>query len=298
DERLEARAKDGLYHLGDLNFRVRSDGDTAWRSFSTAAKRAPVAPLAASGYILAAADLAPTLPADVPLAVKRYWQSVDGHLVLRFELANNTAAPLEIGALGIPMIFNNILQDKHLDEAHADNVFFDPYIGQDAGYLQVSRLHGEGPVLLVLPHENAAFEAYRPLNDDPTPRSIVFEGFHEWMIHSKAYAETEWKSVEQWNEPTSSVLQPDETTSIALRFVMAPDIRQIEETLVKQNRPVAAGMPGYVVPRDVPAILFIRYASNVESIESHPEDALTIVKGKPTKNGWLAYEIAGNQWGR
>ena len=126
DERLEARAKDGLYHLGDINFRIRSDGQTAWQSYSTATKRAPVIPFAASGQTLAAADLAPTLPADVPLSVKRYWQSVNGHLVLRFELTNKTAAVLEIGALGIPMIFNNILQDKHLDEAHADNVFFDP----------------------------------------------------------------------------------------------------------------------------------------------------------------------------
>lgn len=298
DERLEARAKDGLYHLGDINFRVRSDGDTVWKSFSTATKRAPVDPLAASEYTLAAADLAPTLPADVPLAVKRYWQSVDGHLVLRFELTNKTAAPLEIGALGIPMIFNNILQDKPLDEAHADNVFFDPYIGQDAGYLQVSRLHGEGPVLLVLPQENAAFEAYRPLNDDPTPRSIVFEGFHEWMIHSKAYAETEWKGVEQWNAPTSSFLQPGETTSVALRFVMAPGIRQIEETLTQQNRPVAVGIPGYVVPQNVPAKLFINYASEVTSIESYPADALSVTSGAPTEHGWKTYEIAGKQWGR
>jgi len=298
DERLEARAKDGLYHLGDINFRVRSDKDTAWQSFSTAAKRVPVIPVTASGQTLAAADLAPSLPENAPLAVTRYWQSVDGNLVLRFDLTNKTAAPLEIGGLGIPMIFNNILQDKHLDEAHADNVFFDPYIGQDAGYLQVNRLHGEGPVLLVLPHENAAFEAYRPLNDDPTPRSIVFEGFHEWMIHSKAYADTEWNGVEQWNEPTSSLLQPGETTSVALRFVMAPGIRQIEETLVRQKRPVAVGIPGYVVPRDVPAKLFLQYPGKINSLESYPVEALAIKKSDKTENGWQAYEVIGNKWGR
>src|SRR3546814_4168654 len=66
-ERLVARAKDGLYHLGDINFRVRSGKDTTWKSFSTATRRAPVHPLAASEHTLAAADLAPTLPADVPL---------------------------------------------------------------------------------------------------------------------------------------------------------------------------------------------------------------------------------------
>lgn len=297
-ERLEARAKDGLYHLGDINFRVKTDRQTSWQSYSTATKRAPVIALTATGHTLAAANLSPTLPADVPLAVKRYWQSVNGDLVLRFELTNETETALEIGSLGIPMVFNNILQDKSLDEAHADNVFFDPYIGQDAGYLQVSRLHGEGPVLLVIPHENAPFEAYHPLNDDPTPRSIVFEGFHEWMIHTKAHAETEWRGVEQWNAPTSSVLQPGETKSVALRFIMAPSTRQIEETLVQQKRPVAVGVPGYVVPQDVPATLFLQHTSNVTSIEPYPTNALTIEQGERTKNGWETYRISGKHWGR
>lgn len=298
NERLEARAKDSLYHLGDINFRVRSDQQTPWQAYSTAAKRVPVIPLTAAGQTLMAADLGPTLPPDVPLAVKRYWQSIASQLVLRFELTNKTEADLEIGSLGIPLIFNNILQDKNLDEAHADNVFFDPYIGQQAGYLQVNRLHGEGPVLLVLPHEGASFEAYSPLNNDPTPRSIVFEGFHEWMIHSKAHAETDWKGVEQWNAPTSAILQPGETKSVALRFVMAPSIRQIEETLAKQRHPVAVGIPGYVVPQDVPAKLFLQHASAVKSIACYPADALTIEKGKRTKNGWETYQIAGRQWGR
>src|SRR5690606_30987717 len=84
-ERLEARAKDGLYHLGDINFRVKTDRQTSWQSYSTATKRAPVIALTATGHTLAAANLSPTLPADVPLAVKRYWQSVNGDLVLRFE---------------------------------------------------------------------------------------------------------------------------------------------------------------------------------------------------------------------
>ena len=298
DERLEVRAKDGLYHLGDINFRIRANPGDTWQSYSTASKRSPVIPLATTGQNLAAADLAPTLPSDVPLAVKRFWQSEEGGLVLRFELANKTNGAIEIGSLGIPLVFNNILQDKSLDEAHADNVFFDPYIGQDAGYLQVNRLHGKGSVLLVLPHENAPFEAYNPLNDDPTPRSIVFEGFHEWMIHSKAHAETEWKGVEQWNEPTATTLQPGETKSFALRFVLAPSIRKIEETLAAQQRPVAVGIPGYVIPTDVTAKLFLRHTSSVKSIDIVPKGSLAVKRDKDTKGGWETYTVSGNRWGR
>ena len=113
----------------------------------------------------------------------------------------------------------------------------------DAGYLQVVRLNGEGPVLLVLPHEKTPFEAYRPLLDDPMPQGITFEGFHEWMVHSKAYAENEWISAEQWNKPTSKILSPGETYSVGIEFVLVENVHNIEKTLVDYNRPLAMGIP-------------------------------------------------------
>jgi hypothetical protein len=101
--------------------------------------------LKAGGNVLAASVLNATLPSDIPLQVKRFWELKDGKLVLRFELLNKTTQTVEIGALGIPMIFNNLLEGKTLEQAHAQNVFYDPYIGLDAGYLQVTRLNGHAP---------------------------------------------------------------------------------------------------------------------------------------------------------
>ena len=76
-------------------------------------------PLPASGAVLAAADLSPTLPADLPLTITREWRVENGALVLRFVLANRSAEPVEVGSLGIPMVFNNVLSDRSLDQAHA-----------------------------------------------------------------------------------------------------------------------------------------------------------------------------------
>jgi len=101
----------------------------------------PVHTLPVSAPVLAEADLAPTLPADFPLHLTRTWAVDGGKLVLRFTLTNNSARAIEIGALGIPMIFNNVLNDRSLDQAHAICSFYDPYIGEDAGYLQVTRLN-------------------------------------------------------------------------------------------------------------------------------------------------------------
>ncbi len=296
-ERIELRDKDSLYQLGDINFRIRQ-GNAEWKSYSTAWRRGEIKPLEANDTILAAADLVNTLPASLPLQVRRYYAVDQGALVMRFEIKNTSSKPVEIGALGIPMVFNNILEGKSLDQTHAQNVFFDPYIGQDAGYLEVKRLSGHGPVLLVLPQENMPFEAYRPLLDDLTPRSIVFEGFHEWMSYSKAYAEKEWKGVSEWNEPTSVTLKPDETKNFSVKFVLAPEIRKIPDALVKNDRPVAVGIPGYVLPQDVKGQLFLKYKMHVKSYSVEPRGALKLSDSRIDKNGYKKYQIQGEQWGR
>lgn len=296
-ERLEIRDKDSLYHLGDINLRIK-DTNGAWQSYSTATHRAEITPLEATGTVLAAADLANTLPNDIPVSVKRYYELDHDQLVMRFEITNKQNAAVEIGALGIPMIFNNILEGKSLTETHAQNVFFDPYIGKDAGYLEVKRLSGRGPALLVLPKENMGFEAYRPLLDDPTPKSIVFEGFHEWMAHSKAYAEKEWHGVEQWNNPTSLILQPKETKNFSLKFVLSEGIKNIQETLVKQEHPVAVGVPGYVLPQDVEGQLFVDYKSEVASFQVEPKGSLEVKEDGKTPSGKKKYRVQGKKWGR
>ena len=296
-DRLEIRDKDGAYHLGDINLRLRFS-DSEWKSYSTAVKRAPVTPLVPSDSILAAADLANTLPTDIPVNIKRYYEIVEGQLVMRFEIKNTSTKTIEIGALGIPMIFNNILEGKSLIETHAQNVFYDPYIGLDAGYLEVKRLSGRGPSLLVLPEKNMAFEAYRPLLDDPTPRSIVFEGFHEWMVFTKAYAENEWMGVNQWNNPTSLDLKPGETENFALKFVLSKELEEIPETLKNQKRPVVIGIPGYVIPQDIVAQLFIDYPSEVNSIDIYPNNSLEVTESGVTPKGLKKYIVTGKQWGR
>jgi len=295
-DRLEIRDKDGLYHLGDINLRLRT-GDGAWKQYSTAAQRAPVTPIAPTGNILAGADLANTLPDDLPVSVKRFYEIDQEQLVLRFEISNKTSSTVEIGALGIPMIFNNILQGKSLDEAHAENVFFDPYLGLDAGYLEVKRLHGGGPTLLVLPKENMAFEAYRPLLDDPGRRSVVFEGFHEWMTCTKAYAEKEWKDVQQWNPPTAVRLAPGESKNFSLRFVLSDEIAEVPQKLVAAGHPVATGIPGYVIPQDVNAQLFLDYPEDIKSVDIEPRGSLEITSAGLTQSGQKKYTVRGKTWG-
>jgi hypothetical protein len=295
---LNIRSSNGMYHLGDINLRLKTTGDTGWKKYSTAASRKPVTPLQAGGNILAAADLSATLPSSIPLDIQRFWEEKNGQLILRFELTNTSSQPVEIGSLGMPMIFNNLLEGKTLEEAHDQNVFYDPYIGLDAGYLQVTRLNGHAPTLLVLPYNKTPFEAYNPLPDDPTPRGIVFEGFYEWMVHSKAYSENEWKNAQPWNVPTSEILQPGENRSYGVEFVLSGTPKDIETTLEANHRPVAVGIPGYVLPQDVNGSLFLQYKSSVKEMKVEPHGALQLTKIISPNAALESYTIRGKTFGR
>jgi hypothetical protein len=305
---LVERSQDGYYHLGDLDLRLRVDGSGPWQNYSTALSRHPVKALPVSGNTLAAADLAPTLPAGIPLKVIRSWAVDKGNLVLRFTLTNTSAHPVEIGALGIPLIFDNIMTGRTLAQAHTICSFSDPYIGEDAGYVQVTRLNGHGPALLVVPDGRTPFEAYNPILNarghqpenfhDLTPRSITFEGFYKWMVVSAAWQQNEWKNAQPWNLATSFTLAPGASRTYGLRFLLSDTIRDIEPTLAENKLPVAVGVPGYLLPADIDAHLFLRFDEPVRSVSVEPAGAIAIQKEPPTPGHWLGYKLRGKAWGR
>jgi len=297
----------GFYALGDLDIRLRSDGD--WQDISTAFHRAPVRALALRANELAAADLSPTLPPSSPVEIERRWLAHGELLGLRFSIRNRSDRNIEIGGLGIAMPFDNILTGRTLEQAHEEASFTDPYIGLDAGYLQVTRLNGQGPALLVLPEADTPFEAWMPIADgqadgggaallkDRTKRQLTFEGFYRWMAASKGFAEREWRGAEQWNEPSSFVLAPGESRDVGVRLALAPSIRAIEQRLVELRHPVAAGVPGYVLPFDQPGDLFVKASMPIIRIEVTPSDALA-VSTAGSINGWGRYRVEGRLWGR
>ncbi len=310
---LNERSRDGYYHLGDLDLRLRAGTSGPWTSYSTARARAPVAALPVTAPVLASADLSATLPPDLPIRITRTWLVDGGQLVLRFELTNHGNTSVQIGALGVPMVFNNVLTNRSLDDAHATCVFYDPYMGADAGYLQVARLTGRGPVLLVVPDGRTPFEAYNPiLNPDrPVPagalppvftdltrRGQTFEGFFDWMVHTEAYAETEWKGVVPWNPPTMATLGPGESRRYGVKFLLADDLRGIEQRLLADQRPVAVGLPGYVLPSDLDARLFLRSQRPVRAVGVDPAGAIDLTDGGSTRGGWRTYTLRGRMFGR
>lgn len=295
--RAAERHGNGYAHVGDLNLLVRG-ADGRWQEYSSSQARQPIRVLRA-GRALAAADISASFGAGLPLTVERRWLNERGTLVLRFTLHNRSTQAVEIGGLGMPMVFDNIITDRTLEQAHASASFADPYIGRDAGYVQVTRLNGHGPALLVLPDGRTPLEAWRPIADN-SKRAQTAEGFYDWTVASKAYAETDWQHAgTQWNAPTSFTLAPGARREIGLRFVTAPSIRAIETTLIRQQRPVAVGIPGYVVPTDMEATLFLHSPQKVLGMRAEPADALTVTPAAAPASaaGWQRYAVRSHGWG-
>lgn len=295
-DRQQGRNANGYFQFGDLNLRLRKTGQPDWQSFSTATKRAPVH-IVATAKDLSVADLAATFPTEFPLQVMRTWKIINRKLTLSFAIKNPTKNSIELGGLGIPLIFNNIISDRNLKEAHERCAFSDPYIGNDAGYVQVTRLSGQGPALVVTPLGKSPLEAYRPLNE-PTRPNQTFEGMFEWTINSKAYAETEWKSATPWNPATSTILKPGETKTVGLQFLISPSIRDIEKTLIANKRPVAVGIPGYILPSDQEGKLFLNYNKSIQNVDIEPKGAMDIRQAGSAKGGYKSLLVNAKGWGR
>ena len=131
----------------------------------------------------------------------RTWEQVDGDLALSFTIQNNAVEALELGSLGMPIEFNNIFTNRTATETTENCVFVDPYIGLNAGYVQVTRLTGTGPSLVVTPfNSDSKFEGWQFLEEpEDVPlgyRIQTFEGNYAWQTHTLALAETEWKDAQ------------------------------------------------------------------------------------------------------
>jgi hypothetical protein len=294
---LSLRAKNGQYHWGDITFRYRTSGSTTWITGDSSRSRKKVTALSTGA--LAASGLTPTLPTG-PLSITREWINVSGDLGLQFTIVNSGSEAIEIGSLGFPAEFNSIFTNRQATDISRLCSLSDPYIGMHAGQIRVAPTSGDGPALVVTPLGDTPMEAYRNLEetyyDDTAYGSQVFEGFYEWQVLSKAWAENEWAGKEPWNEPSSRTLQPGGLLKFGIRFSVAKGgVRDLDSTVRGIGMPVAHGVPGYIIPRGTAADLFLQGSSAVNSITVKPTGALASVS---TGNGHYTVTPSRSAWGR
>ncbi|EEB89967.1 hypothetical protein MPER_11886, partial [Moniliophthora perniciosa FA553] len=287
-DKMTQRQNNRQYHLGDITFRARTVGSSAWVSGDSAASRRAVTARTASGNTLASANLGPTLPSNSLLNITRRWVVDGDQFELLFDVTNSQNTAVEIGALGAPLEFNNIFSDRDAAATNTLCSVFDPYIGQDAGYVQVTPLLGTLPPLVVLPVGKSPLEGWRFLPEStsgaPFYQSQTFEGLYEWQFHTLAYAQNEWSQVKLGHMGFSFGLHP-----------LSAELTKLSTS----NRPVAVTVPGTILPTDQTGKLFLHAPSAVQSISVSPSGALSWATNSEAKSaGWVGYSITARTWGR
>ncbi|KAF6821992.1 hypothetical protein CMUS01_11262 [Colletotrichum musicola] len=296
---LSRRARNGQYHWGDVTFRYRTAGSTgSWTNGDSSAARQPVTTLTPGSGVLAASRMSPTLPGNSPLNITREWLDVSGDLGMRFTIQNSGTSALEIGSLGFPAEFNSIFTNRRAPDMQRLCSLSDPYIGMHAGQIRVAPIRGTGAALVVTPLGDTPLEAYRNLREtsyaDTGYGSQTFEGFYEWQVLTRAWAENEWRSQTPWNAPSSRTLQPGQSLQFGVRFSVAKGgVRELDAAVRGTGTPTAVGVPGCIVPRGEAAQLFLQSSSEVRSLVSEPAGALSaslISAGKytvtPSSSAW------------
>eukprot|EP00937_MAST-01D_sp_MAST-1D-sp2_P001779 g1779.t1 len=269
-----------FYQLGDVIVRARRAGTAdAWQTSTTGSRAAPVAAQRpAPPGTFASADLSLALSAGglggLGLNVSRSYRAdgSNGDVLVTYDLLNVGAAPLELGAFGVAMVFDQIFSGKSLEQVGSSCSFVEPYAGADAGFVQVTPASGRGALLLVMPepdtadgiagvgHSNAnSFEAFARLHDDRTPTSVTFEGFHAMLAYSAAYAAPggEWAYAAEgpFNDPRSALLRVGGALRLTYRLALVEPAGGAQSSaldaraaaLHARGRPSTFAAPGYIV---------------------------------------------------
>lgn len=274
-------------------------------TYSTSDSNGTAIPLHIPGE-LSSADLTDLLPGS-PLSVTRHYTEDpnSGDLLMKFELRHdrnfkNFTGPVELSVLSVSMVFDQLFSGRSLAQVAQSCSFNEPFIGGGAGYVQVVSTTGKGPVLLVLP--DRGLEGWRLIEEDPTPRSVTFEGFYQAVLHSKGLATDKWQagSGAWWNPPSSKVIHRGDTYTATFRFTLAQSLREVDRTLIERQRPVFSAVPGFVLsPSIQQAQLSVNLppGAEVSSVTVQPAQALQIDPASRT-GSLVTYNVRALQLGR
>ena len=265
------RTAEGFHHLGDVTIRVRPAGSGGgYTTHSTVSRNAPLA-TAGPGAMQFSTDgrnvtfdATPCLKPPVPSLRLKRTVSVDGdEAVISLTLVNEQKVALEVGGLGLSMPMNQMFTGRSLPVVARKCSFTEVYLGGDAGYVQVTRTTGEGPVLLVLPHGETqpssdggggghGFEGWRPLKwEDRANYDWMHEMLYEVVLHSKAYAQNEWRNAQPWAPASSRVIPAGGRATYGVRLRLARDVESVSPSLLAAGLPVATPLPAATLHLDM-----------------------------------------------
>ena len=277
--RAAATLEFGLAHapwaprLGDMSLHVRELGRLEWSTCTTVGQ-----PGAPSGqmqhqpyrYALqlggACASKSNALGNGLQSSVSYGFEDDSYTLFVRYRVANNGSAPIEVGSVAFPLPIANDATRLRGAALMRRVYVLSPFIGGSHGYVVANRLDGRHAIAVTggattgPPAAQTGpltrLEAWRPLDEYgiTRPRSFTFQGAYEWVAHSRGWQETDWGTGgEPWLAPSSFVLPGGEAATWTLRLHRADAANQrgLPVPACIPNSVALRAIPGTTIPRDI-----------------------------------------------
>lgn len=222
----------------------------------------------------------PSQPRQVRVAYNRDSQAPNGirHVALqqsftiegdilewRIRLHNRTADTVEIGDLGLPLLFHT---DYSRDAAttYQQRVIRHSYLAGHGSFIIVMRPNGVGPFLVMTPVGDTKLEYFHR-----QPGAASWEGIFTAYIHALAVGTEETRG--NWRQPHTSVtLNPagadGDAVEYAFRLQWATDYDAVRELLYQEGLLDIQIVPGMSVPQDLTVQIAVRTRHTITTLEA------------------------------
>jgi len=277
--------------FGDVVFRFRN-GTGAWEHASTARSRAVRKMQRSSSAGAQRIEFQYASDPRIADGIRGFdfseaYELHTDALVWSLTIRNRGAGTLEIGDLGLPLLFNTIYA-KDPFVTYQQRVIRHSYIAGDSSFIFWTRANGEGPYLIMTPRDGTHLEYFEGTSagnkadaSDPVfgPRN-AWEGLYTAYIHAAAEG-GEIERQGSWRQPlTTKLLQPrgsaGDSVTYAFEFRWARDYSDVRNILYRAGLVTVTVAPGMVIPSDLSALLALHTKRSIHSIEAEFPDQTSI----------------------
>ena len=266
--------------LGDLVIRYRRRGGE-WREATTGAsdgeRRVHVGERSQTVTVNYTGE-STDLRALRGISCEERYNVAGGKLHWTIRLKNLDKETVEIGGLGLPMLFNTMYA-KDPAVTYQKRVIRHSYVEGSDSFVLVTRANGEGPYLLMTPEAGTRLEYFesadRSKRSDDLNRVFAqrgaWEGLYTAYIH--AAGEVAAEEAEYWRQPlTRAMLAPagegGDEVRYGFTFQMTPDYESAKRAMLECGLLVVDVSPGMVLPADLPGLISLRGKKEIHSVRA------------------------------
>ena len=250
--------------VGDVIVKYRR-GTEDWRSVDTSA-------LGETGTFSSSPDGAEHLSeyritngVAQDLSVKVQFMRQADRLLWSFTLQNETAQPLEIGDLALPLVISR------MSGPGGKVLLKHSFISGDGSFLFWLRSDSAAPFLVMLPQQGTHLEYWEGSR----------QGGYRIFIHSAVAGAVAKEHGTRCRQPNTSLTlapkgQNGDTHSYGFRFLWANDYDSVRQLLVDEGEIDVNVVPGMTVPNDLFAEFVLRTKRKIKSVEAEFPDSTRI----------------------